>query len=291
MLNLRRIRWGSALDRSGKAAGTVWFSAAFLLDSSHVFARLRCYAWSSRGSEVGMSFTEQAESLRAKAHLSGVRLPVLVGVTALAVVVLVAAGASFLSVFSSDSLVVEKAGEADVEGASPDRPQEQARTIVVHVGGSVLAPGVYELAESARVQDAIEAAGGFGEQAATDALNLARVLTDGEHVVVPTLSEVEEAAAAARVRVRVGALGDVRGRGRSRSPLVGFGVRGYRSRRAGRLACVLGARVAASRRAGGGRRLRVRPGGVLRRLARCGAARLRRARPGPFDPRVFSSRG
>ncbi len=135
-----------------------------------------------------MSFTEQAESLRAKAHLSGVRLPVLVGVTALAVVVLVAAGASFLSVFSSDSLVVEKAGEADVEGASPDRPQEQARTIVVHVGGSVLAPGVYELAESARVQDAIEAAGGFGEQAATDALNLARVLTDGEHVVVPTLS-------------------------------------------------------------------------------------------------------
>lgn len=185
------------MDRSGKAAGTVWFSAAFLLDSSHVFARLRCYAWSSRGSEVGMSFTEQAESLRAKAHLSGVRLPVLVGVTALAVVVLVAAGTNFLSVFSSDSLVVEKAGEADVEGASPDRPQEQARTIVVHVGGSVLAPGVYELAESARVQDAIEAAGGFGEQAATDALNLARVLTDGEHVVVPTLSEVEGAAAAA----------------------------------------------------------------------------------------------
>ena len=143
-----------------------------------------------------MSFTEQAESLRAKAHLSGVRLPVLVGVTALAVVVLVMAGASFLSAFSSDALVVEKAGGADAEEAAPDQPQEQAQTIVVHVGGSVLAPGVYELAESARVQDAIEAAGGFGEQAATDALNLAHVLADGERVVVPTQSEVEGAVAA-----------------------------------------------------------------------------------------------
>lgn len=148
-------------------------------------------------SEVGMSFIEQAESLRAKAHLSGARLPVLVGVTALAIVVLVAAGTGLASAFSSDAFTVEKAGEADVEGAAADQPQEQARTVVVHVGGSVLAPGVYELGESARVQDAIEAAGGFGEQAATDALNLARVLADGEHVVVPTLSEVEEASAAA----------------------------------------------------------------------------------------------
>ena len=43
-----------------------------------------------------MGFAEQAESWRAKAHLTGVRLPVLVGVTALAAIVLIAAGGALV---------------------------------------------------------------------------------------------------------------------------------------------------------------------------------------------------
>lgn len=50
-------------------------------------------------------------------------------------------------------------------------------------------PGVRELAEGARVQDAVDAAGGFADGAARDALNLARVLADGEQIVVPSQEE------------------------------------------------------------------------------------------------------
>ena len=47
-----------------------------------------------------MGFAEQAESWRAKAHLTGVRLPVLVGVTALAAIVLIAAGGALIALFA-----------------------------------------------------------------------------------------------------------------------------------------------------------------------------------------------
>ena len=128
-----------------------------------------------------MAFAERAESWRSKAHLSGARLPVLVGVTALAALVLVFAGKALLDAAASDALVVERAeqeGGPSVEGE--EAVVEEARTVVVHVGGAVADPGVRELAEGSRVQDAVDASGGFAEGAAPDALNLARVLTDGE---------------------------------------------------------------------------------------------------------------
>lgn len=56
-------------------------------------------------------------------------------------------------------------------------------------------PGVYELAEGARVSDALEAAGGAVEGAAPDALNLARVINDGEQIIVPTEEDQEQQAA------------------------------------------------------------------------------------------------
>ena len=62
----------------------------------------------------------------------------------------------------------------------------------VHVSGAVQEPGLYELPEGSRIAAAVEAAGGFSEDAATDGVNLARVLFDGEQIVVPT---IEEAAA------------------------------------------------------------------------------------------------
>lgn len=61
--------------------------------------------------------------------------------------------------------------------------------VVVHVAGAVREPGVVVLAPGARVDDAIDAAGGLLEDADPDQLNLARALTDGEQVRVPHVGE------------------------------------------------------------------------------------------------------
>lgn len=69
--------------------------------------------------------------------------------------------------------------------------------VVVFVSGAVTAPGLVVLPAQARVADALEAAGGAAPEAASDALNLARHVTDGEHIHVLTHDEWEQHAAAA----------------------------------------------------------------------------------------------
>jgi competence protein ComEA len=56
--------------------------------------------------------------------------------------------------------------------------------VVVDVSGKVRRPGVLRLASGSRVEDALRAAGGIKAGADTTGLNRARVLTDGEQVVV-----------------------------------------------------------------------------------------------------------
>lgn len=61
--------------------------------------------------------------------------------------------------------------------------------VVVDVVGAVSAPGLYTLDGGARVADAVAAAGGAAAGADLDALNLARVVVDGEQVRVPLIGE------------------------------------------------------------------------------------------------------
>jgi competence protein ComEA len=65
---------------------------------------------------------------------------------------------------------------------------ESAR-VTVHVVGAVRSPGVYQLRKGSRAVDAVQAAGGLLGNAAPGALNLARVVEDGEQVVVPTTDQ------------------------------------------------------------------------------------------------------
>ncbi|MGZ4764733.1 MAG: ComEA family DNA-binding protein [Ilumatobacteraceae bacterium] len=64
-----------------------------------------------------------------------------------------------------------------------------ATSIVVYVAGAVAAPGVYALAPSARVNDALHAAGGPAAGADLGVVNLAATLSDGERVYVPAAGE------------------------------------------------------------------------------------------------------
>ncbi len=76
--------------------------------------------------------------------------------------------------------------QADEEGVSPgpEAGSSDAAQIIVHVAGAVGRPGIVRLPASARVFEALEAAGGASENADLGSLNLAAPLTDGQQVFV-----------------------------------------------------------------------------------------------------------
>lgn len=67
---------------------------------------------------------------------------------------------------------------------SPGPPSVTAG-ILVHVLGAVTRPGLYELSEGDRVVDAIALAGGLSDGADPAGVNLARLVSDGEQLIVP----------------------------------------------------------------------------------------------------------
>lgn len=137
-----------------------------------------------------MSFQESSRSLKAKLHLGRVKTPVLIGVTAaaalLCAVAIWAAASGLAHPFdggeSQEQFAVSQSASGDEAEPEP---------LVVHVGGAVQDPGVYELEAGSRVLEAIDEAGGFLPEASTDSLNLARVLQDGEQIIVPTLQQAD----------------------------------------------------------------------------------------------------
>ena len=88
---------------------------------------------------------------------------------------------------SSDEAVPLPSAESKAS-PSPDSSSESA-VLIVDVSGAVLNPGVYELKEGSRVDDAIQAAGGLSEDADTSVLNRASLLSDGMKITVPRQGE------------------------------------------------------------------------------------------------------
>lgn len=62
--------------------------------------------------------------------------------------------------------------------------------VLVHVCGAVVSPGVVVLDTGSRALDAVEAAGGFTQDAQQDYVNLAAFVSDGEQLYIPTVEEV-----------------------------------------------------------------------------------------------------
>ena len=73
-----------------------------------------------------------------------------------------------------------------------DIPIEPTKKIVVHVCGCVVQPDVYELQLNARLIDAVKAADGFTKDAATDCINQAQLLIDGQRIYIPSIEEIEK---------------------------------------------------------------------------------------------------
>ena len=88
-------------------------------------------------------------------------------------------------------------GADDADAVDDQGVAATPSSLVVDVDGAVLNPGVYELAADARVNDAIQAAGGLTSEADAAAINRAALLTDGQKVYVPHVGEEVETTAGA----------------------------------------------------------------------------------------------
>lgn len=77
-------------------------------------------------------------------------------------------------------------------------PTAKPTMIMVHVSGAVRQPGLYQFPATARVNDAIEKAGGAREDANAEELNLAEFLHDGEKIYLPTKGESADTAPPAK---------------------------------------------------------------------------------------------
>ncbi|GGD29627.1 helix-hairpin-helix domain-containing protein [Nocardioides daphniae] len=131
----------------------------------------------------------------------GLRLAHLVWVAVFAAVAL--AGTSWWLVRAKESVVVTPVASQTAAQPSPQpsagatpattAPEgaaaatvggESSTEVVVDVAGKVRRPGIVVLPQGSRVVDAVEAAGGARRGVNLQSLNLARVLVDGEQIVV-----------------------------------------------------------------------------------------------------------
>src|SRR5215218_8741517 len=72
-----------------------------------------------------------------------------------------------------------------VAAAAGELRAEPRPRLVVHVVGAVRRPGLYRLADGARIADAVRRAGGATRRADLSLVNLAAPIADGSQVVVP----------------------------------------------------------------------------------------------------------
>ena len=64
--------------------------------------------------------------------------------------------------------------------------------IVVYICGHVQNPGVYEVDDLSRVSDVLDLCGGAKDSACLEAVNLAKKITDGERIYIPSEEEASE---------------------------------------------------------------------------------------------------
>ena len=117
----------------------------------------------------------------------------------LVVISVVAAGVLALTTGGSKPSEIEKIAGAGSssdglnEATDSGAPITAVPKIKIDVAGAVASPGVYELYEGGRVEEALSAAGGLAEKADRDwvskNLNLAAKLSDGDKLYIPKVEK------------------------------------------------------------------------------------------------------
>ncbi len=101
-------------------------------------------------------------------------------------------GAAVLYLFGTSFSSQEQSNKLDLSYVATISSESTAVTgeIFVHVAGEVKNPGLYSVRVGSRVEDAIKLAGGMTKSAFEQSVNLARMVSDGEQIVVLDKSQV-----------------------------------------------------------------------------------------------------
>ena len=93
-------------------------------------------------------------------------------------------------IITDDEAAILTDEESSDESAHDTEIVSESSVIFVDVGGAVRVSGLFALPAGSRVADAIEAAGGLAEDAEVKYINRASLLSDGDKLYIPTVSEV-----------------------------------------------------------------------------------------------------
>lgn len=167
-----------------------------------------------------MSFVDDVDSFKTKLHLRDMPTSLRIGLVLLGAIILFILFQGLWQLSSGDTHLIDgsaqsswqEEGEEGLTVTQAEAAQEgsgastaQPMRLSVHVVGEVANPGLYEVDTGSRVQAAIDAAGGFTNDANQGSVNLAREIVDGEQIVVASKSASASGATGAGSAGSVGA--------------------------------------------------------------------------------------
>jgi len=120
-------------------------------------------------------------------------------ITVLTLIVVVAIGLmTYQKLISQEDNSVELETDSKVEvqqrTKQASRTQQEPETILIHLAGEVIEPGVYQVEKGSRLYNVVKKAGGPTNRADLNAINLANKVRDGQKIIIPSLTTKRSAA-------------------------------------------------------------------------------------------------
>ena len=119
-------------------------------------------------------------------NLKQKRIIVIVGIIVLVLIIIYFYNSRLEPPQLEDDILVEE----NQTNSNLGNKTDEKDLIIIHITGAVKMPGIVKLEEGARIEDAINKAGGLTEDADISKVNLAYVLEDGVKIKIPSNSDI-----------------------------------------------------------------------------------------------------